>query len=430
MRVRSFAEHLVHEGVIQTTKVNAVVEGCATAGYRADTAVLDLGLASEHTVLEQLGRFTRSRVVSAAQLAATPTEVASLISPRVAQRFGVVPFRRDGKTLHVAALDPGDLLVQDELGLMTGCMIVTYAALEVRLVETLARFFGAQRSTGMLGLAKRLTGGGVLPPISTRVRQPETETSSSRRPAAPTVQERHRRSTAERLGSLAPTELEMSDEDLAMFPSLAIRDGECPEESTLEEIPPVVSPTPETTTPPAPMIEPGPQEPDEPHSVEVLLARAAEALQQAEMRDDIGDALFDFTRPFLSRRLLLTIRGDTIVGWRGEGPGVEPTAVRAIAIPKNEPSVFLGLVQGTAFWLGPLPPMVHNQELRMALGDPEPSSCIVLPVKVRGKIVAFLYGDREAEPLGTLPMAEFKRLLAKADVAFQVYLLKAKIRTL
>ena len=74
--------------------------------------------------------------------------------------------------------------------------------------------------------------------------------------------------------------------------------------------------------------------------------------------------------------------------------------------------------------------MIRNQELRTALGDPPPQSCVVLPVNVRGKIVAFLYGDRMAEPLGSPPMAEFKRLLAKTDIAFQVYLLKAKIRTL
>ena len=430
MNARTFAEYLNKEGVIQTGKVKTVVEACATSGHRADTAVLDLGLASEAVVLDWLGRFARSRTATSAMLAAAPLEVVNLVAPRVAKRFQIMPFRRDGKTLHVAALDPGDLLVQDELGVMTGCMIVTYAALEVRLAEALTRFYNAEKSTTIVALAKRLSGRGVAPPTSARAQHPGLEEDAPRRPTAPSVNERHRKSTAERLGSQAPTELEMSDEELAMFPSLAGGAADAPLSFLTESVAPLHSPAPELHAPHEPAVEAAPPEAEGLLPIEVLQARAADALQQAEMRDDIGDALLDFTRPFLTRRLLLTVRGDNVVGWRGEGPAVEPTAVRAIAIPKSEPSVFLGLLQGTAFWLGPLPPMVRNEELRMALGDPAPQSCLVLPVKVRGKIVAFLYGDCGAEPLGTLPMAEFKRLLAKTDVAFQVYLLKAKIRTL
>jgi hypothetical protein len=223
----------------------------------------------------------------------------------------------------------------------------------------------------------------------------------------------------------------MSAEELAMFPSLAVEAAQATGTGTHDEPEPDVA-TPVVTDPSAPA-SPEPAQPvtdEEPPTTDLLLAHAAETLQRAEMRDDIGDALLAFTRPFLTRRLLLTIRGDTIVGWRGEGPGVAPEAIRAIAVPRSEPSVFLGLLQGTAFWLGPLPPMAHNENLRIALGPPAPASCIVLPVKVRGKIVAFLYGDRGGEALGSLPLAEIKRLLAKADIAFQVYLLKAKIRTL
>ena len=128
--------------------------------------------------------------------------------------------------------------------------------------------------------------------------------------------------------------------------------------------------------------------------------------------------------------MLLTLRGDTVVGWRGEGPGVEPTAVRAIAIPKTEPSVFLGLLQGTEFWLGPLPPMPRNQDLGLALGSDPVGGCMILPVSVRSKVVCFLYGDNGDAPIGNPPMAHLRRLAAKAGLAFQVYLLKSKIRTL
>ena len=43
-------------------------------------------------------------------------------------------------------------------------------------------------------------------------------------------------------------------------------------------------------------------------------------------------------------------------------------------------------------------------------------------------MVCFLYGDNMGEGVGGLPLAELKRLAAKAGLAFQVYLLKGKIR--
>jgi hypothetical protein len=51
-------------------------------------------------------------------------------------------------------------------------------------------------------------------------------------------------------------------------------------------------------------------------------------------------------------------------------------------------------------------------------------------VVVRQKTVCFLYYDNADEGIGELPMADLRRLAAKASLAFQVYLLKSKIRNL
>ncbi len=102
--------------------------------------------------------------------------------------------------------------------------------------------------------------------------------------------------------------------------------------------------------------------------------------------------------------------------------------VRAIAIPGGESSVFLGLLQGTAFWLGPLPPMPRNGELVFGLGGREPSQCVIRPVKVKDRIVCFLYGDNVDGNVSGAPMALLRRLIAKAGVAFQIHIMKSKLR--
>ena len=128
--------------------------------------------------------------------------------------------------------------------------------------------------------------------------------------------------------------------------------------------------------------------------------------------------------------MMLAVRGGTVMGWRVEGDGLDQARVRAIAIPLDEPSVFVGLAQGAEFWLGPLPTMPRNVEIVYGLGGTSPRECFILPITVRDKTVCFLYGDNVDGPVGELPMAELRRLGAKASLAFQVYLMKSKIRTL
>jgi hypothetical protein len=414
---------LTEDGLVPRQREAEVREVASLSGIRGDTAVLDLGLASEGAVLDRIGRWTRSRTVSGAELAAVSSDLVNLVSPRMALRFGIVPFAREGKTLNVAAMNPGDLLIQDELAMLTGCLVVSYAALEVRIQEALVRYYGAQRTPQMAALARRLSSrqpaaagnrpldqaspgpppSPPLPPVPTSVR------TASDAPPTPAIR---------------PSELELSDEDLALFPSLREEReaGDAPPAQPLPPRPPV---GPETAPPARLDADLSPEADDE-----ARLVQAAAMLQNAEMRDDIADALLHFCTPLFQRVIVLTIQRDVVVGWRGEGEGVDLTAVRAVAVPKDEPSVFALLLSGTEMWRGPLPPMPRNQEIMLSLGDPAPADCLVLPIQVRSKIVGFLYGDATDRPLGAVPMATLKRLLAKTDLAFQVYLLKNKIRTL
>jgi hypothetical protein len=172
-------------------------------------------------------------------------------------------------------------------------------------------------------------------------------------------------------------------------------------------------------TPPAADLEP-----------EERLAATAEALQHAEMRDDIADAVLGFCAPLFRRRLMLVNRKGTVMGWRGDGDGVDQTRIRKISIPLADPSVFVGLTQGTELWLGPIPEMPRNMDFVAGLGGAAPKDCFILPILVREKAVCFLYCDNIEDGVGGLPMADLRRLAAKAGLAFQVYIMKSKIRTL
>jgi hypothetical protein len=170
--------------------------------------------------------------------------------------------------------------------------------------------------------------------------------------------------------------------------------------------------------------------PDEVVDPEERLHLASRALQESDIRDEIGDALLAYCAPYSQRRMLLIVRGERIIGWRAEGDGSNPRIVRAIEIGTREPSVFFGLLQGVPFFRGPLPPLAPNQNLLFGLGGSPPKECLVLPIVLRERTIAFLYLDNAAEGIGGAPMSQLRRLVAKAGVAFEVYILKNKIRTM
>jgi hypothetical protein len=410
MSDKAFGEWLVKEKLLRPDGLRRAMEIYKDTQSRLDTVILDLGLMAESTLLDALSRFHKTRAVSRAEFSAAEA-AARMISPRVALRLQVVPFRLEGKTLSVAALDPGDLLVEDELALITGCMVASYVTIEVRLYEALNRLYGVRLSAqyeslitrfdGEAGAAARDTAAATVPPVGLSKTQQEEARKGAWRP-----KERARRQV------IHDVELEMSDEDLDLFPSLRTGEGEA---------------TGETPSPPM-LREPEPPAADlEP---EERLAVTAEALQHTEMRDDIADAVLGFCAPLFRRRLMLVNRKGTVMGWRGEGDGVDQEKAREISIPLSEPSVFVGLTQGTELWLGPIPEMPRNMDLVAGLGGTAPKDCFILPVMVREKTVCFLYCDNAEDGVGGLPMADLRRLTAKAGLAFQVYIMKSKIRTL
>jgi len=415
---QSFARWLLDQGLLSKADLRRARDAQRGRMGRLDTEIIDLKLLSESKALELLGKYHRTRTVAGSELEFASPEAIRMLTPRIATRLGVVPFRLEGRTLSVATLDPGELLVEDEIAQLSGCMVASFVALEIRFVEALNRHYQAPITARYAGLIRRLSGVKEMPKP---VRVPD-ELHEEHDLAPVRVEDRVTPAGGARRPTPRPENeaLELSADEKSLFPSL--RADEVPE-------PPVV----EASDKPAPVVreESGPI-PIPPETTELnpetLLQAAAHAMQNVEMRDDIADAILGFCAPLFRRRMMLVQRKDTVMGWRGEGFGVDETAVKAISIPTAEPSVFSGLLQGVDFWLGPLPTMPRNSDLASALGGEPPKDCYLLPIKVRDRVVCFLYGDNMGDGVGGLPLAELKRLAAKAGLAFQVYLLKGKIR--
>ena len=114
------------------------------------------------------------------------------------------------------------------------------------------------------------------------------------------------------------------------------------------------------------------------------------SILKASGRDEIFEAaLSALARRFL-RSAVFVARPDAVVGWSAAGEGVNPAALRRLETPWTEPSIFLNVRMSRSFYLGALPPLARHEELAGALGG-WPAECLVQPVLMRDKTVAFFY---------------------------------------
>jgi hypothetical protein len=432
-------EMLVLEGRITQSQLERGVQVRQLVGGRLGTHLLELGFVQEEVLLEALGRQRASGTASAADLEDIKPAVVRAIPAKLALRYQVVPYLVRGKTLFIAAIDPVDMLREDEISFLTSFMVRTTMALELRVKLALSKYYGAPLEARFQSLAKRLTEGGGIrsmapPPPPT----PAAAAAPPPRPAPPPVLPPipgspplpplpvppPAPSPTLPVKSAPKQFIELDTEDLALLrrPASAEEKAQVPVAPPAEE-PPAPAPPQPVPAPPAEEAE----EEEKDDSLEARLAKAARDLQEAEIRDDIGDALLEFAGHFLSRRALLVLRKGRIVGWRAEGPGVDEATVTALDLDSQLPSVFTGLREAESFWLGPLPGLPSNRQLATALGGPS-KDCLALPIVLRGKVVAYLYGDNGQEGVAGAPLAAFRRLAGKAGLAFEVYILKSKIR--
>lgn len=390
-----FGEFLIGEGKLRPEQLKKAMEIQGLVGGRLGSNLLELGLMHEESLLEALGKFRQTRTASAHELKNVNAETLGLVPPKIAERHHIVPVEHRGHTLVLASMDPGDPLLEDELGHMTACLVRTVIGLELRIHEALTRYYGMPQTPRLTGLARRLDGRGEpRAAVPAAAAEPPPEPGLGPAPPPPTP----RATPPRRAARAAPED--------ASKPSLQyIELDDITRARIYTESPDLKSPS-------------------------ERLAAAADELERISIRDEIADVLLDYCRPYLRRRLLLIHRKENLAGWRGEGGAIDRDKVRALEIPVDEPSVFRSLLQGTSFWLGPLVPSPVHERLIASLGGPAPKDCLVLPVELRSRVVCLLYGDNEGEGVGAAPLPELKRLVRKAGVAFEVCILKHKIRTL
>ena len=170
------------------------------------------------------------------------------------------------------------------------------------------------------------------------------------------------------------------------------------------------APAPPPTSPPAPALPP---------RVGKLVPQPTDfsEVTQSTDRDSIAAAALSALGRRFDRGAIFAARPDAVAAWGVTG-NVVMENFRAIEIPWTEPSVFLNVRYSRTFYLGPLPPLPRHTAFARALGG-WPAECVVYPVLIRDRPVAFLYAefsqDRGATPMD---LAYLRELAGATSSAF------------
>jgi len=412
---------------------------------RFGTALLEAGV-PEPAVAWALSVQFDVAWAAAGELEEIRADVLKLVPARLAQRHGVVPFRREGRTLALAMKNPRDIPALDEVSQISGLSVRPFVALEARVDAALAAHYGLRVEPRHIS-ATRLPNARRDAPVpnpshalleSSGVRRrgsgvfrlvpaPPPDFGSS---PAPTLAEGSRPERSDpwalvegRGGAAAlpqPAEPEIVED--------AIDDEEfSPPTDAPAPAPPAVPPaaaSPAAPAAPAPIpFDDLELDTHELSMEEILAARLADA----RTRDEVVDAVLAAAGQHAPRAALFVVSGEDVAGWaaRPEPPG----DLRSFRLPLSEPSVFATLKNTEGYYVGTFMELPSTARILKALGSSGTGSMAVVPVALKGRTVLYLWGESPA-PDKPPSVAALKRLAALAATALEIVRLKKRLAAL
>ncbi len=347
------AENLVSKAALQEALEEKVVHG-----GRVGTNLVELGLLKEADLARMLGK---QFGVAFASGEMTPDPAALALAPiEFYDDRDVLPMRGDATRLSVAVINPTDLKTLDELGFKTGKRVVPVVIPEFRMNQLQRRYCKAFRPVRSLDVGT--------------IRK--SRTLNAGKEEVPKGEEL------------------INDEDFQKLYAAALTGGEAGEEAVLEGA--VV----EEALPPPPAAQPVQAAALAPAAAPVRtkiiplnFAEAQAELQKSDDREDVAQTIMRFARAKWRRVLLLSVQGGIMTGWHGGGGGVKQAAVRRIGIPLRPGGTFRLVRDTRSHFIGPVKKDATADVFYKLLGAGYPTTAVILPLLVRGKVVHMLYVD-------------------------------------
>jgi hypothetical protein len=390
-------ELLIKKKLLTQAQIEEALQAQVIFGGKLGTVLAEVGLITEDTLAEVLAQLLSIPCAKPGELQNIPENVVKIISAELAEKHKVMPVSVTGKKLTLAMAEPHKLQAIDEISFRTGYIIRPILALEVRLVLALENYYGIKRTMRYIAPPKQVreelnllhvfeTADGPIEALDTdeelvTLGSEHIHEKPSAQPAQPQPVAAAEAVEVVEVVEVVEDEIEKwGDDDL------------------IEEL----------------------------EDEEITLATTAQTLVGITDRNNVADAVIAYLGANYARAALFMVVAGQVTGWRSAKEGQPIPRFEQFQLPLSEPSVLKTAVESNSFFLGPVPQSRANLALTTFLGKPAPTSVLLLPMSMLGRVVGLIYVDDPKADLSAA-VVDVQQLSSKALMAFEILILHNKI---
>jgi Type II secretion system (T2SS), protein E, N-terminal domain/HEAT repeats len=390
----SLSSSIVNQQVASVRDVEEALSRQSLYGGDLITNLLELAAVSEERLSLVKAESHGLEPAPIGELPVATEQVRRLVPGDLAQRFALYPLEEREGSLIIAVAEPLPSETENDLSFSLGATLVQKVALLVRVRQAIARDYGIPLDRRSLRVLAKLSGRPDPSPSSLPSRP--NPATLSRRPQ--TVRPDESAATTS-LAQPAPRP-ESAEPRVPRAPAM-------PDFSSL--------------TKPEPRSRPrrlGPY----------TAAMAERGLLEAETRDDVLRAFFDFAGQYFEYAALFVVHGDIAEGRDASGSGAVRSRVVAVGVPLDLPSAMSRARDAASYQLTRLGSGGLDGALAKDLERRPGRTVLFLPVQVRGRTVLILYGDHGDRDVELSAIGEVISFIPLVANAFERLIVKKRLR--
>ena len=379
------SQYLLEQGHITREQYDKARRTKEFFGGPIDAHLLKLGFIQEELLGSALSAMTGCPYAGPGKLRLVDPMVAARLPVELVEQHRVCPFEVNGDVMRVAMLNPRDAVAIGKIETACDMTVEAWVTSEYRLNLALERHYRVrQRHYKALSLG---------PETSTERELNQAEQSHVAVGDAPPEE-----SWSGGVGlDGRPLDAEMTTDEFSLLGNSNLFGGE------------------ETEGPPD-------------RTGSDSLEEAGRKLKTAGSVGEVNAGLLDFCSKRVSRCAVFSVVPDGFKCTAGRGRILSSDRISEVTIPGGSGHLFDQVAESDkSFYLGAVHPLPANRDLYSLLGGSLPPAAMILPLRVRSRLVALLYLDNDTDPIDDPDLPTMRRLAAKAGIAFELLLLRRKL---
>ena len=147
---RRLADLLVEESLISFEQLKEALDAQKSGGDKLGTLLIDKGFLAEEKLLQFLAEKTGISFVSLADIGEISEDAVAAVPEAIARQKMLMPFNKTKDRLTVAIADPLDVMVLDDLKMLTGCDVIGCLASETEISAAHEKYYRQATSQEVL----------------------------------------------------------------------------------------------------------------------------------------------------------------------------------------------------------------------------------------------------------------------------------------